>query len=208
MTSAVYRQASDHDPARAKLDPDNRLLWRFAKRRLEAEAIRDSVLSAAGTLNRQMYGPGVRPRIHPSIIATGSRPKWPTVTEEGPEHWRRSVYIFVKRSVLMPMMEGFDAPTATQPCERRLPTTVAPQALQLLNGQFIHEQAAALARRAAAEAGTDPAEQVETAYWLVLSRPPTDRQRQLGVEFLRGPGGGLAGLCHVLLNLNEFVYVD
>jgi mono/diheme cytochrome c family protein len=227
MNSAVYRQTSRFDAAKAKLDPDNRLLWRFPKLRLEAEAIRDSILHTSGNLNLTMYGPGIKPRIDPGVIATGSTPKWPKVDKEGPEHWRRSVYIFIKRSVLMPMMESFDAPTATQSCERRIPTTVAPQALQLLNGQFTNEQAAAFALRVRREAAATFQAQAERAWWLALCRPPTEIQLREAVTFLdeqrelhrrrladgpdrdsRAEISALTDFCHVLLNLNEFVYVD
>src|SRR5262249_8999133 len=135
--------------------------------------------------NRQMFGPGVKPRTHPGVIAGGATPGWPAVAHEGPEHWRRSLYIFVKRSIPFPLLEGFDAPSSSQSCERRIPTTVAPPALLLLNDDFSNEQAEALAARVLREAGPPPARQVERAYWLTLSRAPTDGQRQLGVAFLR-----------------------
>jgi hypothetical protein len=218
MTSAVYMQSSAYDADKARIDGNNLTLWRYPMRRLEAEAIRDAILAASGNLNRTMYGPGIKPRIHPSLIATGSTMKWPLVEREGPEHWRRSVYVFVKRSVLLPMLEGFDAPTATQSCERRLTTTVATQALQLMNNAFANEQAADMARRVRREVGPDLAQQVERVYWLALARPPTAEQRALAVAFLRDqqalhrgrPDPALAALtdlCHVMFNLNEFVYV-
>jgi hypothetical protein len=220
MTSSAYRQSSADDTAGARFDAEDRYLWRFPPRRLEAEAIRDSILAASGNLNRQMFGPGVKPRAHPGVAAAvGSG--WPTVPKEGPEHWRRSVYIFLKRSAPFPLLEGFDAPVGTQSCARRIPTTVAPQALLLLNDEFSNEQAEALAARVLREAGPAPARQVERAYWLALSRPPTPPQRRLGVAFLSaqqqrhreaglaGPGqAALTDLCQVLFNTNEFVYVD
>lgn len=204
MTSAAYRQASLLEPAAWKKDPENVYYWRYPPKRLEAEAIRDAILSASGQLNRTMYGPGVKPRIHPGIIATGSTPKWPLVEKEGPEHWRRSVYIFIKRSVLHPLLEGFDAPTATQSCERRLHTTVPTQALMLLNNDFVHEQAGFLAERLKKEAGADVAGQIHRAYWLTLGREPTGRELELARDFVRRHS--LTDLCHVLFNLNEFVY--
>jgi len=238
MLSSVYQQSSKLDPVAMQTDPTNIQLWRFPKRRLDAEEIRDSILAASGNLNLTMFGPGVHPRIHPSVIATGSTQKWPTVNKESSEHWRRSIYVFVKRSVLMPMLEGFDAPTATQSCERRLTTTVATQALQLLNNEFPNEQADYLAQRLLKEAGETPAAQIERAYWLCLSRGPTPEQLKVAEEFLaqqrsyhatrlasatgNAPAEpeaqaaresdtarhALADLCHVLFNLNEFVYVN
>src|SRR5262249_3281025 len=190
-------------------------------RRLEAEAIRDSILAASGNLNRRMFGPGVQPRVHPGVIASGATPSWPAVPREGPEHWRRSIYVFVKRSIPFPPLERFYKPSSTQSCERRVRTTVAPQALLLLNDEFSNEQAAALAARVLREAGPQPEQQVERAYWLTLSRPPTAAQLRLGVAFLFAQQGfhqrarrsdpvraALTDLCQVLFNSNEFVYLD
>jgi hypothetical protein len=138
----------------------------------------------------------------------------------------------VKRSVPLPVLEGFDAPTPTQTCERRMTTTVATQALQLLNDEFSNEQAQYMAARIIHEAGDDVGRQVERAYWLALSHAPTDHQRRHGAEFIdqqiqletavpinraehsqgQSPASvrrrALADLCHVLLNSNEFVYVN
>jgi hypothetical protein len=232
VMSAAYRQASDYDPLKAGLDPDVAWYWRFPVRRLEAEAIRDGILSVSGKLNLQMYGPGVKPRIPESVIATGSKVFWPKVSEEGPEQWRRSVYVFLKRSVMFPMLEGFDAPTATQSCERRMTTTVATQALQLMNDDFSNDQAGFMAERIIREVGDTPEKQVDRAYWLSFSRAPTDEERNRAVEFInqrtdavsketQGKNAArsnkslaqikaqsLADLCHVLFNSNEFVYVD
>ena len=204
-------------------------------RRLEAEAIRDSILMASGQLNLQMYGPGVKPKIPDGLVDTNNtKEMWPKIAQEGPEQWRRSVYVFVKRSVPLPMMEGFDAPTTTQTCERRMTTTVATQALQLLNDDFSNEQAQYMAARVIHEAGDDVNRQIERAYWLAFSRPPTissDSRRfnssskrlkleQAAVENraersraeAKSPTAvrrsALADFCHVLFNSNEFVYVN
>jgi hypothetical protein len=179
-----------------------------------------------------MLGPGMRPKIPESVVAAGSNGKWPQVEQEGPDEWRRSLYIIVKRSMLMPMMEGFDAPTSTQTCERRMTTTVSTQALQLLNDDFSNEQAEAMAARVIGEVGDDTSRQVERAYWLALSRPPTEEQARTATTFIeqRFQAGrkqlldqrvnveskihdqlrrrALADLCHVLFNSNEFVYVN
>jgi mono/diheme cytochrome c family protein len=221
MTSAVYRQsrrgiAGNGFREDTAADSENRLLSRFPTRRLEAELIRDRILAASGSLNRTMYGPGIRPRIHPGVIATSTTRKWPTVERESSEHWRRSVYIFVRRSVLMPMLEAFDSPTTTQSCEQRLTTTVPTQALQLMNDRFTGEQAAIMARRVIADVGQNAEQQVREVYWRSLSREPTDDELSDCVSFLRSQrkfhaGSGepaLADLCHVTFNLNEFVYVD
>ena len=218
MLSATYQQSSSMQATAQQLDPNNVLLWRYPKKRIEAEALRDSVLFVSGKLNREMYGPGVKARIQPGLIATGSTPKWPMISKEGPEHWRRSVYLFVKRSVLHPLMEGFDAPNTTQSCERRLPTNVPTQALMLMNSDFINEQAGYFAQRLVAEGGAKTEQQVVRAYWLALGRAPTAKELEFAKEFLerqtqwhapkaKPDQAALADFCHVLLNLNEFVYL-
>jgi hypothetical protein len=232
MLSSTYRQASVQDVEKSKRDPQNVWLWRFPLKRNEAEVIRDTILSVAGTLNTQMFGPGVHPRIDPSVIATGSTSKWPVVEKEGPEQWRRSVYVFVKRSVLVPMLEGFDAPNATTTCDRRLVTTVPTQSLQLMNNVFGNDQALLMAQRLRREAGAELPAQIDRAYWLAFQRPVTDTQRAAAVEFVQAETEqhvarlkddasvyeadrtnvaaerALADFCHVLLNANEFVYVE
>ncbi|MDZ4779388.1 MAG: PSD1 and planctomycete cytochrome C domain-containing protein [Planctomycetia bacterium] len=232
MLSSTYRQASVQDVEKSKHDPQNVWLWRFPLKRNEAEVIRDTILSVAGTLNTQMFGPGVHPRIDPSVIATGSTSKWPVVEKEGPEQWRRSVYVFVKRSVLVPMLEGFDAPNATTTCDRRLVTTVPTQSLQLMNNVFGNDQALLMAQRLRREAGAELPAQIDRAYWLAFQRPVTDGQRAAAVEFVQAETEqhvarlkddasvyeadranvaaerALADFCHVLLNANEFVYVE
>jgi len=228
MTSSVYKQASGQDLAKQQADPANQWLWRYPLRRLSAEEIRDAILTSSGKLDLTMYGPGVKPRIHPSVIATGSTPKWPIVEKEGPEHWRRSVYVFVKRSVLLPLMEGFDAPTTTQTCEQRMTTTVPTQALQLLNNEFTNEHAVFMAERLEQDAGAELDAQIDRAWRLALSRPADEDERRDAAEFVRAQTAqhaaaatavdekeraaraqrlGLADLCHVLFNSNEFVYV-
>src|SRR5262249_27774284 len=130
MTSAVYRQAVTADADGMKRDPENIWLGRFPRRRLEAEALRDSILAVSGKLNLTMYGPGAKARGLDLIAPGGGRVLQP---KEGPQQWRRSMYVFIRRSALPPLLESFDAPPAACSCERRIPTTVPPQALQLLN---------------------------------------------------------------------------
>jgi hypothetical protein len=213
MSSEVYRQKSR---GVVPVDANDRLLSSFPMRRLEAELIRDRVLFASGSLNRTMYGPGIRPRIHPSVVATSTTRKWPTVVRNGPEHWRRSIYVFVRRSVLMPMLESFDFPTTTQSCEKRVTTTVATQALQLMNDQFTEVQAELMAKRIVAETGDDVDRQIDDVYWRALSREPSRTDRSDCRAFLASQrefhkednARALADLCHVMFNLNEFVYVE
>ena len=223
MMSSTYRQSARHDESAAKQDPDNRLLWRMNRRRLEAEPIRDSMLAVTGKLNPAMGGPSIRPRIHPNLLAGNQMTKWPTVAKEGPEHWRRSIYIYVKRSLGMPMMDLFDAPTPTQSCNKRTESTVPTQALLLMNGDFLNEQAAYFAQRVQQDAGADVAQQIDRAVWLALSRPADPAERAQLAAFVRQQTEkhqaakrtgaeasqlALTDLCHVLLSCNEFVYVN
>ncbi|MGH9803310.1 MAG: DUF1553 domain-containing protein, partial [Blastocatellia bacterium] len=113
VTSNAYRQSSKFNEKSSAVDSENHLLWRYNPRRMEAEIIRDSMLVISGKLNKEMFGPGIYPRIDPDIINTGSRPRWPLDAKDNESTWRRSVYIFVKRSVLLPMIEVFDCPATT-----------------------------------------------------------------------------------------------
>ncbi|MCA9218973.1 MAG: DUF1553 domain-containing protein, partial [Planctomycetales bacterium] len=223
VTSAVYQQASDaRDDAFAQ-DPENRLLWRMNRRRLEAESLRDAFLSVAGSLNPQAGGPGVHPRIRPDLLVASQRNKWPVVKREGAEHWRRSVYVYVKRQLQLPLLELFDAPNTSHSCPVRDNSLVPTQSLVLLNDEFVREQAARFADRARHDAGDDARAQVERALWIALGRPPSEQRVIEGVAFVgeqqalleqEGMGAEAAGraaladLCHVLMNLSEFVYVD
>jgi mono/diheme cytochrome c family protein len=206
MTSNAYLQSSQHNEKAAKIDPDNLLWWRLPRKRLEAEPIRDAVLFVSGKLNIEMGGPSTKPRIHPGLLNNNKMTKWPMVAKEGPEHWRRSVYIYVKRSLQLPMMELMDAPSPTQPCERRVESIVATQALMFLNGEFINEQAAYFAQRIQKEAGNEVDRQIDHAFRLALSRAPDNTERQEIRAFLQTYT--LVDLCQVLLASNEFVYVN
>jgi hypothetical protein len=221
LTSNTYRQSSRFDPKASSRDQENRLFWRMNPRRVEAEVLRDSILAVSGKLNLEMGGPGIYPRIDSSVIATGSRPRWPLDVIEGPKEWRRSVYIFVKRSVLLPLIEVFDCPATTVSSPSRSVSTVAPQALALLNNQSNLEQAGHFARRIEAEAGADRRAQITRAFKYALSRPPGPMEVDWALKFLKDQGdrygqrghehpeaSALSDFCHALLNLNEFLYVD
>jgi mono/diheme cytochrome c family protein len=199
MTSAVYMQSSESDDARAAADPDNRLVWRRARQRLEAEAIRDAMLAAAGILDTSMYGPG-------SLDESSNR---------------RSIYFTVKRSQLIPAMMLYDAPDALTPLGQRAATIVAPQALAMLNSKQVQACSAAFAERLSADASAAPAESVKRGFEIALSRPPDDAELADAVDFIRrateryqAAGNerparqALTDFCQVLLGLNEFIYVD
>ncbi len=208
VTSSTYRQSSQSNPQSLARDRENRLFWRANTHRLEAEAIRDSILVVSGKLNRTMGGPGIYPRIDPGVIATGSRPRWPLDAREGPDVWRRSVYIFVKRSVLMPLIEVFDCPVTTVSAPVRSVSTVSPQALALLNNEFVLEQARYFAERVERDAGPDRRRQVVSAFRIALNRDPSSVETAWSLDFLAKQKEPLRDFCHALLNLNEFIYLD
>jgi len=208
MSSAVYTQSTAWDGERHTIDPDNRLLWRRRPRRLEAEILRDSIMNTAGTLNRALFGPSVKPWVSSDAIGTGSTKKWPTNVKDGPATWRRSVYVFMRRSMRVPFFETFDVPDSMRSQGRREETTVATQALLLLNNEFVGAQARHFAARVAGSAGRDARGVVEDAYWLALSRPPTSREIDLGVELLGSGGQSIESFCSILFTLNEYIYVD
>jgi hypothetical protein len=204
VTSAVYRQASTENAAAQRLDSENRLLSRQNRRRLEAEEIRDAILAASGQLDRRMFGPGFD-------VFRFKDDHSPTYDHEDPEAavrpagYRRAVYRFVVRSVPNPWVECLDGadPNASVPVRN---VTVTPlQALALLNDPFVIDQAQWFARRLEAHVA-DKAAQVGEAFRIALGREPSGSEQQaLATQAGRH---GLASACRILLNLNEFVFVD
>jgi hypothetical protein len=230
VMSATYRQSSAPNEAAARLDPENRLLWRMNRRRLEGEAIRDAVLVASGRLNPKRGGPGVYAKIGKEVLIdlpnNDKLPSWGTATES--EGCRRTIYVFQRRALMLPIVEAFDGADMNNTCARRAVTTVAPQALSLFNGEFAREEAAHFARRLE---GVEARERVNLAWRIALSREPSPAELEAAAAFLEeqaarrlGAGAGTGGapeaarkeadraalvdFCHVLLNTNEFVYVD
>ena len=219
LTSATYKQSVGANPAAAKLDPANALLWRQKRQRLEGEAIRDSMLAVSGQLNLEMAGPSIYPKVSNEVLATGSTHKWGNSPED--QQRRRTVYVFQRRSLSLPITEVFDGPDMVNTCPKRQSTTIAPQALAMFNGEFGWEQARHFAERVKKEAGADPAAQVKLAYRLALVRKPTPAQLAQASAFLAKKAelhrvekkaspeqAALADFCHVLFNTNEFLYAD
>lgn len=214
LTSAAYRQTSKDNATGTGRDPANDLLWRMNLQRMQAEVVRDSILTASGKLNPQAGGPGIKPRLRPELLPTSQRNKWPAVPKEDAQHWRRSVYIYTKRQLLMPMMELFDAPTTTESCAVRLESVVPTQALVLMNDEFVEEQAGYLAARASEGCSDDLSCIIERMFLLTLSRPPGAERLAQATAFLRAREadsdrqGALTDLAHVLLNSSEFIYIQ
>jgi hypothetical protein len=201
LTSETYRQSTQVSPEAAKVDPDNKLLSRMNRLRLEGEAVRDALLAVSGRLNPKAGGPGVV--LPEAAQPTGGARAAPPSPEA--ERTRRSVYLFARRNLRLPFLEAFDLPDSNLSCPRRERSTTAPQALALLNAAEAAAAAQALADRLEREAKTEP-ERVERAYRLTLGRPPTATERERAAAFLRD--SPLSELCRGLLNLNEFVYLD
>jgi hypothetical protein len=206
MNSAAYQMASDDADANRKIDPENKLLWRMPRRRLEGEAIRDSILALAGTLDKSIGGPAVLPYIDPALFQASSKRTWNGKAVDDPSTNRRSLYVFSKRSIPLPLLEVFDKPDTITSCARRNRSTIAPQALILMNNEFVQLQAKAFAERLTREAPTAEA-RVKRGYELAFGRSPSARETQRAVEFINGAPTGLTDFCHALFNVNEFVYV-
>ena len=225
LTSATWRMSREANPAYAEADPGNRLVWRASYQRLEVEAIRDSMLAVSGQLNVRMFGPPMYPAVPAQALEGHSDPGkiWKPFDEEDAS--RRTIYAFIKRSMVVPMLETLDLCDTTAPSSGRAVTTVAPQALTLFNGDFVNRQARHFAARLRREVGPDPAARIERAYELALCRRPNASEAAVMSEFLRSEAEGLTSengglsdaeiakrslerLCRVVLNLNEFVYPE
>jgi len=178
LLSSTYQQSSQ-PPAQAgavEKDPDNTLLWKFSRRRLEGEEIRDAALAIAGKLNPKQGGPSVIIPIDPDLLNVMYKPTQWAVTADPLEHNRRSVYLFAKRNFKLPFMDVFDAPDRQISCARRESSTHPPQALELLNGDMANTMADALAERLVRETGRDKAKQIDLAYQLGTGRAPTRKR--------------------------------
>jgi hypothetical protein len=206
LTSNTYRMSKRFNADYAKTDPENKLLWRFPYKRLEVEAIRDSALLVSGQLNPKRYGPSMFPEVPKEALEGNSDPKTIWKQSDEKEASRRTVYAHIKRAFVIPMLETLDLCDTTRPNDKRLTTTVAPQALTLFNGAFINRQAKHFADRLREEAGDDANRQIELAYRLALCRLPSDAERAVLRDFLKRQS--LTEMCRVVFNLNEFAYAD
>ncbi|HUF60780.1 MAG TPA: DUF1553 domain-containing protein [Verrucomicrobiales bacterium] len=215
LLSRAYQMSSGPNPHAQDLDPDNTLLWRFHLRRLTAEELRDSMLAISGGLNLKLFGPAIYTKLPTEVLASSSTGmgKWGTSPPD--EARRRSVYIFARRSLRDPFQTVFDAADTDSSCPVRFSTVLPTQALTLLNSSFVNEQAAALAARLRSETAS-PRDQIDRAFWLALSRPPTGPEIDEGLRFLESlqtenglkADDALDRFCLLVLNLNEFLYLD
>jgi uncharacterized protein DUF1553 len=231
VTSNTYRQGSRNSDFKSQLsnlpadtpqsapgnphlsDPDNRLLHRMPIRRLEAEAIRDSILAVSGRLNDQLHGPSVLPFLTPYMEGRG-KPQSGPLDGEG----RRSLYINARRNFLTPLLLAFDYPVTFTPIGRRGTSSIAGQALTLMNDPFVVGEARRWAERTLAESGSTTEQRIEGLYLTAFARPPSTEELASAIDFLqeqslRYSGGSddprvWADLCHVLMNVKEFIFIE
>jgi hypothetical protein len=202
LTSRTYRQSSQFNAQAAAVDAQNRLLWRVNPCRLDAESLRDSVLAVSGKLNSEMGGPGYRDFDYTEAYA----PIYRYITPDRAELFRRSIYRFVVRTTPQQFLTTLDCPNPANLTPARVNTTTALQALALLNDDFMLRQADDFATRIKSDAGDDATAQVTRAFALAFGRQPTETERESAAAFAQAHG--LGQLCRLLLNANEFVYVD
>ena len=197
VTSATYRQAGTANTTPMKLDAGNTLLWHWRPNRLEAEAIRDSLLAVAGVLKPEMYGP--------SISIGHARQQ----VRDEPKSWRRSIYLQAHRSAKHPTLSLFDPPDYTISVGARTTGATPNGALFALNAPLVWELAGHLAKRVQSEAGDEPAAQVKRLYLSTLSRPPRAEELAIGLKLLGADNpDALRHYCHLVLGLNEMIYVN
>ena len=212
LNSAAYRQISSRrDDTAAKVDPDNRLLWRFNARRMEGEAVRDSILLVAGRLNPEQGGLPVYPPMPKDLDPIRIKAVDTWELSHGPETRKRSLYIFQRRSQNFALLETLDAPVPNATCDRRRQSVTALQALSLYNGGFANEEAEHFADRLIREAGPDQREQVDLAFQLAMGRAAKASEKQVLLGLMAkasSPRAAAISLSRVIFNSNEFVYID
>ena len=174
-----------------------------AIQRLDAESVRDAILAASGGLNKQMGGPSVFPKLQDQVLASMKYGIWER-DEDGPKVWRRSVYVYQRRSLPYPMFDTFDHPDMNVTAGARNVSTVPTQALTLLNNPFVLAQAQRLAERVTRDAHDAPS-QINLAYQIALARPATQQEMAVGRDLIARYS--LLDLTHVIVNLNEFMYL-
>jgi hypothetical protein len=197
MTSSAYRQSSQVNRIQEERDPDNLLLSRMSMRRMPAEVLHDTMLFVAGRLDETRYGVPAPVDVRPDGLVT------PIATQNG---WRRSIYVQQRRSNVPTILDNFDFPAMTPNCVERIDSTVATQALHLMNNGIVDDLAGYFAKRVEREAGTQAGQQVEKLYWIALSRPPGDEEKRISLEALSKLS--LARLCHTMFNSAAFLYID
>jgi hypothetical protein len=209
VTSATYRMASRGEARADEIDPENKLWHRYPVRRLEAEVIRDSILAMSGRLDRRMEGPGVMPHLTQHMQGRGRPGYSGPVDGDG----RRSLYINVRRNFLSPLFLAFDYPIPFTTIGRRSVSNVPAQALALMNNPFVKQQAELWAKRLPLGPKVAAEKLVVTLYETAFGRRPTEEEVGAAVAFVKEQGGtedvkAWTELCHVLMNVKEFIFVN
>lgn len=207
LLSSVYRQSTSNPYATEyqQRDPENKLLWRFNRRRLSAEELRDSLLFVSGELNLEIGGPSIMLPVDEKLVNLLYKPSQWKVTEDRSQQARRSIYLIAKRNLRLPFMEAFDQPTLQSSCACREESTHAPQALELLNGQIANELADRFAARLSMIAPNDLEKQIEIAFRTATGRIPSSDERRLSMSFLES--GAHREFALAMFNINAFLYV-
>ncbi|HIN95492.1 MAG TPA: DUF1553 domain-containing protein [Planctomycetes bacterium] len=215
MTSDTYRQESEVTIAHVGIDPDNIWLSRMPLKRLDAEMLRDALLSVSDRLRLISFGPA---------DPVEARSDGLVVSQPSQGSWRRSVYVIQRRTQPLTILDTFDRPQMNPNCVERMNSTVAPQALHLLNNKMIHDLSVAFAERVQSEAGDNPQAQIKRAYLIALSRSPNEAELDLSLRYLekltsqwkqsepdkatQAPQRALENFCHAVINLAAFIYID
>ena len=218
MTSNTYRQSSVTNEVLQQRDPEGELLSRYPLKRMNAEALRDSMLFVSGRLDETPFGPP------DSVTVRGDGLVTVNGTADG---WRRSIYARQRRTEIPTILENFDLPQMNPNCLGRSNSTVAPQALYLMNNELIHQLSRSLAKRVAQEVGTSQLERIKRLYLLTLSRHPTPEETKLALETYQQltlewteqlqdaqtktdqpDMAALPNLCHAILNSADYIYID
>jgi hypothetical protein len=229
VMSKAYRQSSARDAKLVGIDPENRLLGRMPVRRLDAESVRDAILTVSGKLSTKQFGPPVpiafdelgQVVVGVDTTDAAGRPTKKVVSLNG-EEYRRSLYVQVRRSRPLGVLETFDGAAVSPNCEIRNSSTVTPQSLLMMNSRFIHEQADFLAKRVQNEGGKDVRAQIALAWRLAFGSEPMARDIDDAVTFISEQTSvfreqpnraepelrALASFCQALLSANRFLYVD
>jgi cytochrome c553 len=216
VMSRSFRMSSDYQTAGMAQDPANNLFWQYPMRRLSAEELRDSILATSGDLNFEKFGPSFYPDVANEVKAGQSKPGSGWKNSSASDRARRSIYIHIKRSLIPPELSVFDFPETDTSCEARFLTTQAAQALGLLNGKFLQDQSMRFAERVKRVAGNNQAEQIATAIRLAYGRVANDEDQSLAVALIDklkdehhlDADQQLKEYCLMLLNTNEFMYLD
>ena len=211
MMSSTWQQSSDFNAKSADVDPENKLSWRYNRRRLEGESIRDSMLAVSGKLNDKMYGPGVFPPLPAGVVTRGG---WKNQEVES-ESNRRSVYVFVRRNTRYPMFEAFDMPDTHESCARRNITVTPGQSLELLNNELVSAWAKQFSERVSNDQGVTTEAKIDRAWKLAFAHTPNKEEQKKAADFLAkqttllsDEKAAFADLCHMLFSSNEFLYIN